>query len=229
MEGHQNAVIDSKRSKDQLVLDYLSLRNLIGMLGILLPIILLLGTLIYNDIETVQNSISAYYHTVLRDLFVGLVCAIGVFLFNYKGYEPVDRRVGIIAGVAAFGVALFPTYLESRPEMLISAEAANVIHFISAAIFFISIAYFSIFLFTKSNKKPHEWSDEKHTRNKVYYTCGVIILMCIAIIGAGYLIGWFEEPIAKTYKPVFALEAIALFAFGIAWLVKGEFILADED
>ena len=37
-------------------------------------------------------------------------------------------------------------------------------------------------------------------------------------------IGNFEK-----YKPIFWFESLALVAFGVSWLVKGEIILKDED
>lgn len=34
-------------------------------------------------------------------------------------------------------------------------------------------------------------------------------------------------PGLKKYDPVFWLESVSLFAFGISWLVKGQLILKD--
>lgn len=32
----------------------------------------------------------------------------------------------------------------------------------------------------------------------------------------------------KAYRPIFALETLAVIAFGLSWIVKGEAILKDE-
>ncbi len=46
------------------------------------------------------------------------------------------------------------------------------------------------------------------------------------------LIGLYESSNGETgwsrYKPVFWLEWVALLAFGISWLVKGEIVLKDH-
>jgi hypothetical protein len=41
---------------------------------------------------------------------------------------------------------------------------------------------------------------------------------------------WLSEafPILKEFSPVFWLETLALWAFGLSWTVKGEMVLADE-
>jgi len=57
-----------------------------------------------------QTSISAYYWTLdpERNAFVGVLCAVGVFLLLYKGYSWFEDRVLDLAGVSAVGIAFFP-------------------------------------------------------------------------------------------------------------------------
>ena len=38
------------------------------------------------------ESISSYYHSVMRDIFVGSLCAVGTFLISYRGYDKRDNR-----------------------------------------------------------------------------------------------------------------------------------------
>ena len=100
-----------------LVLAYLTLRRVVGALGVLLPPILFFGALILSS-TGLQESISHYYGTVMRGVFVGVLFAIGVFLYSYIGYEPSDDKkrfepsdniAGNLACFFALGVALFPT------------------------------------------------------------------------------------------------------------------------
>ena len=42
-------------------------------------------------------------------VFVGSLCAIGVLLFTYKGYESLDALLSRLAGGGAIGTALIPT------------------------------------------------------------------------------------------------------------------------
>jgi hypothetical protein len=66
---------------------------------------------------------------------------------------------------------------------------------------------------------------KKLRRNKFYVACGCAILVCIALIGVYSLLEHFYSSLATRlgcYKPVFWLEAGSVWAFAIAWLVKGE-------
>ena len=62
----------------------------------------------------------------------------------------------------------------------------------------------------------------------MYIACGgAIVLSIMLIVVVNLLPNAIASPI-KAYKPVFWLEAIAVVAFGISWLLKGEAILKDE-
>ncbi len=222
---------------------YLTLRKGIGYLGLALPFILGIGGMLLPE-PGLRSSISAYYHTGLGDVFVGTIFAIGIFLFSYKGYEPQDDRAGDFACFCAIGLALFYTFpdmgdssrgigLTVSPATAETLEKIAVAHFVFAAGFFLTLAYFSLCLFTKSDpdKKP---SQEKLQRNIVYRVCGYVILLAIALIALGGLIQKLEllpEATLSTIvslDPVFWLESIAIVAFGVSWSVKGEAILRDE-
>ncbi|HAK44901.1 MAG TPA: hypothetical protein DCO79_03125 [Spirochaeta sp.] len=64
-----------------IIISYYTLRRLIGILGILLPFICMFGGLAAG-IE-VQSSVSAYYHSNMRELFTGLMSCMAVFLLTY--------------------------------------------------------------------------------------------------------------------------------------------------
>jgi hypothetical protein len=88
------------------------------------------------------------------------------------------------------------------------------------------LAYFSIFLFTKKEPKPTKM---KLKRNKIYRICGYIILGCILIMAVIFLLERLNRGQSlKKYDPIIWLETIALWAFGISWLVKGNTILTDK-
>jgi hypothetical protein len=92
----------------QLVVSYLFLRRAVGWIANLLPIVLLVGNLI-SSAASPPESMSGYYYTDMRNIFVGSLCALGVFLVAYNGYDNVDRWVTTIAGLGAIGVAFCPT------------------------------------------------------------------------------------------------------------------------
>jgi hypothetical protein len=207
---------------ESLVLSYLGLRKAIGIIGILLPFVLAFGKILLDG-PGIQSSISAYYYTVMGDVFVGSLCAVGVFLLSYRGYERKDDIAGDIACIFAIGVALFPTSpdINATPrETVIGA-----VHLFCATGFFLTLAYFSLCLFrkTSSDKPPTRM---KLWRNRVYAACGYIILACLVLAAiVSFLSG--DSPI-KRLDPIFWLEATAIVAFGLSWFTKGEAILKDE-
>lgn len=210
-----------------LVISYLNLRKAVGFLGITFPIILIVGAILFGACTGFQDSISDYHNTNMRDVFVGILSAIALFLFAYSGYDRLDFWMAKAAGLFGFMVAIFPDALDDNECTIyvkqIIPEWMKTVHFISAALFFLVLAYFSIFLFTKSKG---EMTPEKKRRNMIYKICGFTIITCIVLLAL-----YFFVPALKTlepYKPVLILEIIALWAFGFSWIVKGEFILKDK-
>jgi len=200
-------------SEDTVIVSYLTLRKVVGTLGMALPVVVAIwGFALQHRVELLP-SISDYYGLRTRDAFVGILCTIAWFLFTYRGYERSDDLAGNCACIFALGVALFPVS-GSRVE--------HVIHFLAAAALFLVLAYFALFLFTKSSGFE---THAKLLRNRVYRVCGVVMLVCIGLIAA-YQIAPTSPTLAR-WNPVFWLETIALWAFGFSWFVKGEAILKD--
>ncbi|MDP6707590.1 MAG: hypothetical protein QF893_14690 [Alphaproteobacteria bacterium] len=91
---------------------YRTLRLGIAGLAISFPTLLIVLGWIYG-VEGVGNSWSAYYHhsPVTRDVFVGVLWAIGIFFILYKGYSK-KENIGLnIGGFFAICVAMFPMNL----------------------------------------------------------------------------------------------------------------------
>jgi hypothetical protein len=97
------------------------------------------------------------------------------------------------------------------------------LHWTCAALLFIVLALMCLKLFTKTDA-PNP-TPKKLRRNKFYVGCGYAIFACIVLIGAHSLLEHFYSSLASRLdfcKPVFWLESGSVFAFAIAWLVKGE-------
>ena len=195
---------------------YLTLRRVVGILGILFPWLLAIGCPLLSGCTTLAESISAYYGTVVRDLFVGILFVIAWFLFAYRGYEPRDDIAGDLACVFALVVALFPT---TSPNPVIRGT-----HYAGAAALFLVLAYFSIFLFTRTRETGSETA-RKRSRNRVYLACGLIMLVCVACVPLSSTV--LSDGTIAVLKPVFWLESLALSAFGVSWLIKGRTLLQD--
>ena len=210
--------------------DQAAFRMIIGLLGMLLPLVLALGGWFFYDrggfFQALATSISAYYHfgeaavgyhPAMRDVFVGVLFLIGLSLIYYRGYEKreekmSDNLVANIAGFSAIAVALVPT----KDELGMSDDITGVFHMVFAALFFLSLAWFCWAIFTRTGTS--EMTAGKRKRNRIYKLCAKIILVAMVLIGLMHL-PFFEE-FEKAYKPIFWLEAFAVITFGISWRIK---------
>ncbi len=205
----------------EMVYSYLTLRKAIGILGIAMPFIVSLGAMLIFR-TGLQSSISGYYHTGMRDVFVGILFSVGVFLLSYRGYSREDDLAGDLACLFAIGVALFPTTPEGKP-----LDVIGYVHLGFAAAFFLTLTYFSLVLFTKTNPaKPP--TRRKLQRNMVYRVCGYTMLACIVLLMVYHMLPANTAAALERFSPVFWLESLAILAFGFSWFTKGEAILKDE-
>lgn len=212
----------------------ITLRRAVGILGILLPVIVAIGAVTLGNCTGIQKSISMYYNTVMRNVFVSILAATALFMFAYRGYDYRDRIAGISAFVFALGIAFFPP----GKDMIINcnydipqlqrADWVRTVHLISAVLYFITLAFISFFLFTRTDKKNVVYTSQKKIRNRLYRVCGIIIFGSLILIALWMF--FFENKFSgfEKYHPIFWLETLALVAFGVSWLVKGEVALKDK-
>jgi hypothetical protein len=219
-----------RQKNDALIISYVALRRWIGILGILLPFICLLGGRIFSDLS-MQQSISFYYHTNMRDFFVGLLIGVSLFLVTYRGYERIDSVVSTMSGIAGFGVAVFPCLsdrLSGQPLGIFQVipPVSNAIHLVCASIFFLLLGCNSFFLFTLSKNKNAPITGSKVLRNRIYRFCGGVIFASILLLIV-ILAVWGPEEAHRT-GVVLIFETVMLCAFGFSWLVKGETLFRDK-
>jgi hypothetical protein len=165
----------------------------------------------------------------MRDFFVGLLFGISLFLMSYSGYEKIDNFVGNLSGIFAMGIILFPVSMYCGKAVkvgifLVDDTLSGHIHLIFSALFFISLSFNSIFLFTKHGPGPI--TKEKRHRNVIYRLCGIVMLfsmLCTTIYTS-----FFQHTFIWKVHPVLILESIALLAFGVSWLVKGHTLYKDK-
>ncbi|WP_405327682.1 hypothetical protein [Leeuwenhoekiella sp. LLG6367-2.1] len=216
-----------------------TLRKIVGTAGMLLPILLLAVSLTFFELHGPLESISHYYYTRATPLFIGIVSLIGIFLIVYSGEEPIDFWISNIAGVAALFVVFFPTsnlgtgccdsslpyavtYIEDRYEYW-----RALVHYISAALFLLALAFMSLFLFVKSNIPKEKRCPEKIKRNRVYRVSGIIMLLALCVIFLG-LLNIIPRESYDRLNLTFWMEALAVECFGFSWLVKGEALMQDK-
>lgn len=200
-------------------LSYRALRTIIGGIGIGLPLLLPVGVLLLSGAR-LPTSLSGYYYTDMRNVFVASMCVIGVFLLAYR-FGPADNLLATIAGTAAIGLALAPTARNAAVTGW--DQVAGVLHLVFAATFFLALATFCLALFTLDDGSP---TPQKRQRNVVYRICGVVILLCL-VLGVVAAVA-FPAAVDSELRPLFWLQSLAVLAFGIAWFVKGETLVLRD-
>ena len=218
----------STNRERSLIISYLAMRRLIGILGISLPFIVVLGGLTQSD-PGLQGSISGYYYSNMRDLFVGILSGVALFLISYRGYEPIDDIVANLSGLFALGIIAFPTAMYSgtpvRVGMFsIADNISEIVHLTFGALFFLALSFNSLFLFTR--RHPGVMGREKKRRNMIYRICGIVMAFAIVCITVYTL--FLRQTSLAAIRPVLILESVALLAFGVSWLVKGHTLFQDR-
>jgi hypothetical protein len=225
-----------KESDNDLVFSYLALRNLIGFSGILLPLLLVLTTGRAENDKLIELSISDYYYSSNGDVLVVVLSVLGVFLFTYNGYTWQEKLLTTLAAVCGICIAFSPTATHNPNSLSIHLTRAIVPkvfgverHFIYAGIFFISLAIISLQYFPRSDQRLIKAKTGKRTqkakRNRVYKVCGWTIVGCVILLSVYFAIE--PLPALQNFPVVFVLETIAVEAFGISWITKGETLWPD--
>jgi len=222
IEKQEDLMDQQTAPQDPLVLSYLALRKAVGIVGFALPFALGFGG-IFLAHSGLQITMSDYYYTGMRNVFVASLCTIGIFLMSTRGYDRNDEIAGRLAALFAIGIALFPTTPGS--DVTSRAKVIGTIHLSCAALFYLTVAFISIVLFTKTSVDKIS-TPRKLQRNTVYRVCGFAILACISLILIFELLP--DKTSLAKLTPVFWLESVASVAFGVSWLIKGETLLKDQ-
>ncbi len=213
MSSEKTTVERKSENNNTQIISYFTLRILIGAAGVLLPFLLVIGNLISNNTWQIEYSVSDYYDNgTAGDFLVGVLFVLGFFLMSYKGYDRVDSRVANLGCVFALGVALCPTTSHNN--------IIHIMHFVFAVLLFSVFIFFSIYLFRKTDPTK-VLTRQKDNRNRVYFICGIIMILCIIGIALSMI---FFEPFSQTWHLVFWFESVALISFGFSWITKAEFL-----
>lgn len=199
-------------------------RNLAGLMGMILPWVSLLGAILVAHTKGFPEgfwsllSISETYY--VTPPLVGILTTAAVVLMCYKGYSTKDHVISALAGLFGLMIVLFPCDCPAANDIVgffqLPVKISHIIHCASAVAFFLLLSYMSLCQFTQGK----DGTRNKHIKNIIFKICGIGMLASLALMVIPV------EFFAKT----FIVEAIALTFFGISWLVKGEFLglLSDD-
>lgn len=188
---------------------YLSLRLGIAIVGAALPLVLWFGGLGLEGVP-LQHSMSAYYYTGMRDVFVGALSAVGFALFVYRGFSTAENLALSLGGLAAMLVALFPT--QGGAERTIVHD----VHTVAGILFFACLAYVSLFRAadTLSLVRDTRWA---RLLRGIY---GLLGLAMLAAPLAALAVERGLRPPGAEPSLLFFVQAFGVWAFALYWLVK---------
>jgi len=168
-----------------------------------------------------QTSISAYYYTPARAIFVGSMIVVGVSLIVYKGKTPFEDMFLNLAGMLAFVVAIAPTTdvghcfsvpPESFPRKADGTLAPWVVSNINNnyyALLVVGASAIVVGLIIVSIADSDEPAEEKQSSLR-----GLGIVGLILIVGWMLILFW-----DNFYSRAHGLAAFAMFGFLIAAII----------
>jgi hypothetical protein len=221
--------------KDRAVLyvrSYFLIRRVVGLMGISLPVVFIVGEAYFlRGGVHFRGSLSAYYHSSMRDLFVAGLCTTGLLLATYLAGQPNTSEfwLSLVAGLAVLVVVFFPT---QRPGLTADAprcgslpapsgcspvqqrlgeEWTSVIHFFFAAVFILSLAAIA-FLFARE-----QYRNRKQLIAWIQKACGWVIVAAVLLV----IVGELWDVTLGELTPLYVGEVASVWAFGASWLLSG--------
>lgn len=176
------------------------------------PVVLYLGGLIYKI--DLQDSMSAYYFAAvggdppMRTCFVGLLFAIGSFLYLYKGFTAKENTALNFAGLFAIGVACFPMAWgcgDNCPKI-------NA-HGFCAVSLFVCIAFVCL----RCSRDTLKLITDEHKQKNFRIKYRIIGLIMIVSPVTAFILSLVTYDI---HKYTFFIEAVGIWAFALFWWTK---------
>ncbi len=180
---------------------YFNLRIAIALVGLAVPLVMVVGGLAAGG--GVERSLSAYYHTPLRDLFVGLLFLLAAPLYLYKGYSKPENLALNISALGAVMVAVFPIDTSGTTPLL---------HAIGAFAFFLGGAF--VCWFCARDTLVH-LPDAVAARYRRAYRCFAVLM---ALCPATALLLTLAGPWQGYWTLV--VEVLGTVTLAAYWLVK---------
>jgi hypothetical protein len=190
-------------------IDHRTLKLLVGLIALTLANL----TALFASKSITSISASYYEAGWSQSIFIGFLFAIAAFLLAYNGLSRSEMLLSKVAAAAALGVALFPCDCDGHEELV------PHVHFSSAAVMFLVLAYFCYVFYQRARAKGHI---EAKRRAAIYALCGVAILASIAALVIDTLAGGALS--AKVPRLVFYCERTGLVAFGVSWLTASRIL-----
>jgi len=176
----------------------------IGLIALAVPIVLpLVGG--YEG----HYSISYFYHVPeTRDLFVGLLWALGLFLVLFQGLSRAENLLLTLAGVLLIGVAMVPTGISQCTDTAFDWHEGFAFAFF-ACLFLVALG------FSKRRLTYILWPPLRERFARAYNIAGCLMIG-LPLLAWG--INLWQGP--DCGHAVYWTEAAAILAFAFYWFVK---------
>jgi hypothetical protein len=167
-----------------------------------------------------RNSVSAYYYhdntgLPMRDLFVGVLCGVGVLLIAYQGYSKLENWLLNSAGAFIILVVFFPMDWPPSGESEVADLPPHTlhakVHYTCAVGFFLCLALVCWFCAADTLAFVRD-----ETRRARYRNCYRAIGACMAAVPP-LAIGL---ALAKRPDAVYIVECAGVLVFWLYWLAK---------
>lgn len=214
MNGRTDA-LDSRSLQEHIDGTYLAVRVGLALVGLALPWVLWLAGRGWFDLA-LQGSMSAYYHTAMRNAFVGGLVSIGVCLVLYKGFSRTEDWVLNVAGILAALVAFLPTNPSCPTGTGCEILPTAVWHKAAAVAFFLCIAFVCIRCASDTLSLIRD-ADRAEALERLYDVLGgAMIVFPLTTV----LVGRWANDGGASIPVTFWLEAVAITVFGAYWIAK---------
>jgi hypothetical protein len=241
---------DGDAEGDLYARSWLAVRTIVGVAGASLPLALVVGEALLDDRSTpVRDSISAYYHSSMRDWLVAALCVVGVLLLAYRSAEKESRefRWSLVVGIAVIGVAFVPT---ERPGLgpvaaalvvgdgrtpcvgLLPASDGRLLNVqyaltepVAGLVHFLCAGLFIVSLaFLAREFARQEQENGRPRLARFQRGCAWAIVLAIGWVVLGAVVSTFTATSLDLgpITPLYAGEVLAVLAFGASWLAAGE-------
>ncbi len=207
-----------RRASPDLHRALLLARLLIGIVTVLLPAVLVVADL-WGDLRhgrhlNLPGALSDYYYASAPwgDWFVGCLFAIGVGLMGYMATRArtMGNTISWVSGLAAVGLALFPTRAPGGPATVVSQ-----LHVVFGVVLVLGVALLSVGFANDEAAERPPMRGRISGRILVHLTAAALIVGAILLGIAHVVVGLLPV------HGVLIAELIAGAAFSVSWIVKG--------
>ncbi|NOJ49847.1 hypothetical protein [Bradyrhizobium archetypum] len=219
--------MDIEHIDKAIVENYRKLRTRMGVITLAFPVVVIaMG--IYWGIG-IQPTLSDYYFAgqppgtridifPVRLWFCGILFAVGVFLFKYRGFSKNEDRWLSLAGLFALGVAIFPMSLEGKSDWNLFERLGMPwlsLHGVCAVLAFACIAVVILWYSDSTLSQLKTSNPKAHKRFKTaYFLVGCYMVLAI---GTSVLLHYLNE---KRGSYILFAEWSGIWAFAAYWFVK---------